>query len=55
MDGLFGRQSALNKQQTLALLALLARGRQDIDAGRTRPVREVVARLLAKHGLGATS
>ncbi len=33
----------------LALLKLLALGRQDIDAGRTRPVAEVVQRLRQKH------
>lgn len=36
-------------QETLALLKLLALGRQDIDAGRTRPVAEVVDRLRNKH------
>lgn len=36
-------------QETLALLKLLALGRQDIDAGRTRPVAEVVERLRNKH------
>jgi len=35
-------------QETLALLKLLALGQQDIDAGRTRPVAEVVARLRRK-------
>ena len=36
-------------QEALALLKLLALGRQDIDAGRVRPVAEVVERLRAKH------
>jgi len=38
-------------QQTLALLKLLALGQQDIAAGRTRPVADVVNRLRARHGL----
>lgn len=32
-------------QETLALLKLLALGRQDIEAGRVRPAAEVIARL----------
>ena len=35
-------------QQTLALLKMLALGQQDVDAGRVKPVAEVVARLRAK-------
>jgi len=35
-------------QQTLALLKLLALGNRDIEAGRTRPARDVVGRLVAK-------
>jgi prevent-host-death family protein len=35
-------------QETLALLKLLALANRDIEAGRTRPAREVVARLKAK-------
>jgi prevent-host-death family protein len=35
-------------QETLALLKLLALGNGDIEAGRTRPAREVVTRLKAK-------
>ena len=35
-------------QETLALLKLLALGQQDVDAGRVKPVAEVVARLRAK-------
>ena len=35
-------------QETLALLKLLAIGNQDIEAGKTRPVRAVVERLRAK-------
>lgn len=35
-------------QETLALLKILALGAQDIEAGRVRPVAEVVARLRAK-------
>lgn len=38
-------------QETMALLKLLALGRQDIDAGRTRPVQDVVADLRARHKL----
>lgn len=40
-----------NTQETLALLKLLALGQQDIAAGRTRPVAEVVTRLRARHSL----
>jgi prevent-host-death family protein len=35
-------------RQTLALLKLLALGAQDIEAGRTRPAREVLQELRAK-------
>lgn len=35
-------------QETLAMLKLLAIGNQDIEAGRTKPVRDVVERLRAK-------
>lgn len=35
-------------QETLALLKILALGRQDIEAGRTKPAREVIDRLKAK-------
>lgn len=35
-------------QETLALLKLLALGGRDIEEGRTRPARDVVARLRAK-------
>ena len=35
-------------QETLALLKLLALGNAQIETGRTKPVREVVARLRAK-------
>lgn len=35
-------------QETLALLKILALGAQDIEAGRVRPVAEVVARLRAR-------
>lgn len=35
-------------QETLALLKILALGNKDIEAGRTKPVAEVVARLRAK-------
>jgi hypothetical protein len=40
------------EQEPLALLKLLALGNRDIEAGRTRPARDVVARLKAK---GASS
>ncbi len=36
-------------QETLALLKLVALGNRDIEAGRTRPLRKVVARLRAKN------
>jgi prevent-host-death family protein len=36
-------------QETLALLKLLALGNRDIEAGRTRPLREIVARLKTKN------
>jgi prevent-host-death family protein len=39
-------------QETLALLKLLALGNRDIEAGRTRPARDVVARLRAKRAAG---
>lgn len=42
-------------QETMALLKLLALGQQDIAAGRTRPVKDVVSRLRAKHKLPATA
>jgi prevent-host-death family protein len=35
-------------QETLALLKILALGNKDIEAGRTTPVAEVIARLRAK-------
>jgi prevent-host-death family protein len=35
-------------QQTLALLKVLALGNQDVEAGRAKPVADVVARLRAK-------
>lgn len=35
-------------QETLALLKILALGNQDIDAGKTRPIAEVVQRLRNK-------
>jgi len=35
-------------QETLALLKLLALGNQDIESGRTKPARDVVARLRSK-------
>ena len=36
-------------QETLALLKILALGERDIAEGRTRPAREVIARLKTKH------
>jgi prevent-host-death family protein len=36
-------------QETLAVLKLVALGNRDIEAGRTRPLRDVVARLRAKN------
>jgi prevent-host-death family protein len=35
-------------QATLALLKILALGQQDVEAGRLKPVADVVARLRAK-------
>ena len=35
-------------QETLALLKILALGQQDVEAGRVKPVADVVARLRAK-------
>jgi prevent-host-death family protein len=35
-------------QETLALLKLLALGNRDIEAGRSRPAREVIRRLKGK-------
>ena len=35
-------------QEALALLKILALGQQDVEAGRVKPVAEVVARLRAK-------
>ena len=35
-------------QETLALLKILALGQQDVQAGRVKPVADVVARLRAK-------
>jgi prevent-host-death family protein len=35
-------------QETLALLKILALGQQDVEAGRIKPVSDVVARLRAK-------
>ena len=42
-------------QETLALLKVLALGQQDIAAGRTSPVADVVSRLRARHGLNKGS
>ncbi len=39
-------------QETLALLKIIALGRQDIAAGRTRPMREVLESLRAKPKAG---
>lgn len=39
-------------QEALALLKLLALGNRDIEAGRTRPARDVVERLKAKRSAG---
>lgn len=37
-------------QETLALLKVLAIGNQEIEAGKVKPVAEVIARLRAKRG-----
>jgi prevent-host-death family protein len=39
-------------QETLALLKLLALGQQDVEAGRVKPVAEVMARLRTKRATG---
>jgi len=36
-------------QETLAMLKLLALSEKDIAAGRTKPLRDVIERLRAKH------
>ena len=38
-------------QETLALLKILALGQQDVEAGRVKPVADVVARLRAKRAM----
>jgi len=38
-------------QEKLALLKLLALGQKDVEAGRVKPVTEVVARLRAKRAV----
>jgi prevent-host-death family protein len=38
-------------QETLALLKILALGNREIDAGKARPVADVVARLRAKRSV----
>jgi prevent-host-death family protein len=35
-------------QETLAMLKILAMGKQDIEAGRVKPAREVIERLRAE-------
>lgn len=37
-----------NTQETLALLKLLAFGNDDVETGRSKPMREVIVRLKAK-------
>ncbi len=39
-------------QETLALLKILALGNRDIEAGKVKPVGEVVSRLRSKRTLG---
>jgi prevent-host-death family protein len=39
-------------QETMALLKILAMGERDVEAGRTKPVRDVIARLRARHKPG---
>ena len=39
-------------QETLALLKILALGQQDVEAGRIKPLTDVVARLRAKRAIG---
>jgi len=38
-------------QDTLALLKILAMGNQDFEAGRVKPVEDIVARLRAKRNV----
>ena len=38
-------------QETLALLKILALGNQEIEAGKIKPITDVVARLKAKHSV----
>jgi len=38
-------------QETLALLKILALGQQDVEAGRVKPVVDVVTRLRAKRAM----
>jgi prevent-host-death family protein len=38
-------------QETLALLEILALGQQDVEAGRVKPVTEVVSRLRARRAI----
>jgi hypothetical protein len=42
-------------QETLALLKILALGQQDVEAGRVKPVADVVARLRAERRLSPTA
>ena len=42
-------------QETLALLKILALGQQDVEAGRVKPVAEVVARLRARRAVTSPS
>ncbi len=39
-------------QETLALLKILALGNRDVEAGKVRPVAEVVARLRSERATG---
>ena len=45
-------QRQTHQLHSLALLKILALGNQDVEAGRVKPVTDVVARLRAKRGLG---
>lgn len=48
VEGMGFRWASTVGRETLALLKILARGNQDTQAGRVKPVADVVARLRAK-------
>jgi hypothetical protein len=48
VEGMRFRWASAVGRETLALLKILSRGNQDTQAGRVKPVADVVARLRAK-------